>query len=230
MNKDLLKLSNLSKEFLTANSKIKILKKINVKIAYGKIVALVGPSGSGKSTLLHLIGQLDTVTSGDIFFENVNLSNVDEQEKDNIRRDKISIVYQQNNLLSDFTSLENVAIAMISSGKSKEYANNAARKILKNVGLSKRLDHFPSDLSVGEQQRVAIARAVINEPQLILADEPTGSLDQSTSKEIFNLFLKFKSQNRSIIFATHNRELADKADYKLRIIDGNIRRSNEKYK
>jgi len=129
--------------------------------------------------------------------------------------------------LNDFTSLENVAIAMISSGKNKAFANNVAKKILKTVGLSKRLYHFPSDLSVGEQQRVAIARAAINKPQLILADEPTGSLDRSTSKEIFKLFLKFKSQNRSIIYATHNRELADKADYKLKIIDGNIRRSNE---
>ena len=116
---------------------------------------------------------------------------------------------------------------MISSGKDKEQAINKAKKILGKIGLSKRLDHFPSNLSVGEQQRIAIARAVINEPQLILADEPTGSLDQTTSKEIFNLFLKFKSQNRSIIYATHNRELANRADYKLKIIDGNIRRSNE---
>jgi len=116
---------------------------------------------------------------------------------------------------------------MISSGKKKDFANNVAKRILKKVGLTKRLDHFPSDLSVGEQQRIAIARAVINEPQLILADEPTGSLDQSTSKEIFSLFLKFKSRNRSIIYATHNRELADRADYKLKIIDGNVRRSNE---
>ena len=108
---------------------------------------------------------------------------------------------------------------MICSGKNKKFASSAAKEILKKVGLSKRLDHFPSDLSVGEQQRVAIARAAINKPQLILADEPTGSLDQSTSKEIFNLFLKFKSQNRSIIYATHNRELADKADYKLKIIE-----------
>ena len=131
MNKDLLKLSNLSKEFLTANSKIKILKKINVKIAYGKIVALVGPSGSGKSTLLHLIGQLDTVTSGDIFFENVNLSNVDEQEKDNIRRDKISIVYQQNNLLYDFNVLENVIMPLLNKGIDKRTAEQKALRFLK---------------------------------------------------------------------------------------------------
>ena len=230
MNKDLLKLSNLSKEFLTANSKIKILKKINIKISYGKIIALVGPSGSGKSTLLHLIGQLDTATSGDIFFENVNLSNVDEQERDNIRRDKISIVYQQNNLLYDFNVLENVIMRLLNKGIDKKTAEQKALRILKSVKMSHRIFHFPDQLSGGEQQRTAVARAVVVEPNLILADEPTGSLDQFTSKEIFNLFLKFKSQNRSIIFATHNRELADKADYKLRIIDGNIRRSNEKYK
>ena len=175
-------------------------------------------------------GAIEFGLNGENYFERKKTSLMNDVEKDKMRINKMSIVYQQNNLLNDFTSLENVAIAMIASGKNKEFAYNAARKILKNVGLSKRLDHFPSDLSVGEQQRVAIARAFINEPQLILADEPTGSLDQSTSKEIFNLFLKFKSQNRSIIFATHNRELADKADYKLRIIDGNIRRSNEKYK
>ena len=225
----IIKTVNLSKSFFF-KKKINILKKINIEIKKGELIALLGPSGSGKSTFLHMIALLDQPSNGEIYFEGKKTSQMNDVEKDEVRGKKISIVYQQNNLLSDFTSLENVAIAMISSGKNKKYANNAARKILKNVGLSKRLDHFPSDLSVGEQQRVAIARAVINEPQLILADEPTGSLDQSTSKEIFNLFLKFKSQNRSIIFATHNRELADKADYKLRIIDGNIRRSNEKYK
>ena len=225
----IIKVVNLSKIFLLKKN-LKILKNISIEIKKGEIVALLGPSGSGKSTFLHLVALLDRPSSGEIYFEGKKTSHINDIEKDELRSKKISIVYQQNNLLSDFTSLENVAIAMISTGKNKEYANNKAKIILKNVGLSKRLDHFPNDLSVGEQQRVAIARAVINEPQLILADEPTGSLDQSTSKEIFNLFLKFKSQNRSIIFATHNRELADKADYKLRIIDGNIRRSNEKYK
>ena len=138
------------------------------------------------------------------------------------------MVYQQNNLLSDFSALENVVLAVIASGKPKEKANVEAKKILTKVGLINRLDHFPSDLSVGEQQRVAIARAVVNEPQLILADEPTGSLDQSASNEIFSLFLKFKNQNSTIVYATHNRELADRADYQLKIIDGNISRSNGK--
>ena len=223
MNKDLLKLSNLSKEFLTANSKIKILKKINVKIAYGKIVALVGPSGSGKSTLLHLIGQLDTVTSGDIFFENINLSNVDEQERDNIRRDKISIVYQQNNLLYDFNVLENVIMPLLNKGIDKRTAEQKALKILKSVKMSHRISHFPDQLSGGEQQRTAVARAVVVEPNLILADEPTGSLDRLTASEVFNLLVGLRSKNRSIIFATHNRELAELADYKLRLFDGKVR-------
>ena len=223
---NIIKTVNLSKSFFLKKN-LNILKKISVEIKKGKLLALLGPSGSGKSTFLHMIALLDQPSSGEIYFEGKKTSLMNDFEKDEMRSKKISIVYQQNNLLNDFTSLENVAIAMISFGKNKLTAMNEAKKILKKVGLSKRLDHFPSDLSVGEQQRVAIARAVINKPQLILADEPTGSLDQSTSREIFNLFLKFKSQNRSIIYATHNRELADKADYKLKIIDGNIRRSNE---
>ena len=223
---NIIKTVNISKSFFFKKS-LNILKKISIEIKKGELVALLGPSGSGKSTFLHMIALLDQPSNGEIYFEGKKTSLMDDVEKDEMRGKKISIVYQQNNLLNDFTSLENVAIAMISTGKNKEFAYNAAKKILINVGLSKRLEHFQSDLSGGAQQRVAIARAVINKPQLILADEPTGSLDQSNSKEIFNLFLKFKSQNRSIIYATHNRELADKADYKLKIIDGNIRRSNE---
>ena len=223
---NIIKTVNLSKSFFFKKN-INILKRINIEIKKGELVALLGPSGSGKSTFLHMIALLDQPSSGEIYFEGKKTSLMNDFEKDEMRSKKISIVYQQNNLLNDFTSLENVAIAMISFGKNKLTAMNEAKKILKKVGLSKRLDHFPSDLSVGEQQRVAIARAAINKPLRILADEPTGSLDQSSSGEIFNLFLKFKSQNRSIIYATHNRELADKADYKLKIIDGNIRRSNE---
>ena len=222
----IIKTINLSKSFFF-KKKLTILKKINIEIKKGELVALLGPSGSGKSTLLHLIALLDQPSSGEIYFEGKKTSILNNIKKDEIRGKKLSIVYQQNNLLSDFTALENVMIPMISSGKSKKYSSKEGKIFLNKVGLSKRIDHFPSDLSVGEQQRVAIARAFVNEPQLILADEPTGSLDQSTSEEIFNLFIKFKNQNRTIIYATHNRELADRADYKLKIIDGNIRRSNE---
>ena len=222
----IIKTVNLSKSFFF-KKKLNVLKKINIEIKKGKLTALLGPSGSGKSTFLHLIALLDSPTGGEIYFEGKKTSKMSDTEKDEMRCKKISIIYQQSNLLTDFTALENVAIAMIASGKEKKYAMNEAKKILKQVGLSSRLNHFPSDLSGGEQQRVAIARALINQPQLILADEPTGSLDLSTSREIFNLFLKFKSQNRSIMYATHNRELARRADYKLTIIDGNIRSLNE---
>ena len=222
----LIKTVNLSKSFFLGKN-LNILKKINLEIRKGDLVALLGPSGSGKSTLLHLLALLDRPSGGDIFFEGKKTSKMNNFEKDEIRSKKVSIIYQQNNLLNDFTCLENVSIALITSGKSKKHSDFEAKKILKKVGLSYRLDHFPKDLSGGEQQRVALARAIINDPQLILADEPTGSLDQSTAKEMFNLFLKFKSKNRSIVYATHNRALADKADYKLKIIDGTVRRSNE---
>ena len=223
---DLIKVVNLTKSFFLKNNLI-ILKKINVEIKKGELIALLGPSGSGKSTFLHILALLDKPTNGEIYFEGKKTSHMNNFEKDEIRGKKISMIYQQNNLLNDFTSLENVMISMIASGHNKYNADKEAKKILSKVGLSKRLDHFPTDMSVGEQQRVAIARAFINEPQVILADEPTGSLDQQTSRDVFNLFLKFKSKNRTIIYATHNRELADKADYKLKIINGIIRRSNE---
>ena len=222
MNNELIKLSNLSKEFLIPNSRVKVLKKINLKISYGSLIALIGPSGSGKSTLLHLIGQLDTPTSGNIFFENKNLTNARERDKDEIRRSKISIIYQQNNLLYDFNVIENVMMPLISRGVDKKNAEEKAKKILKNVKMSHRISHFPDQLSGGEQQRTAFARAVVVEPNLILADEPTGSLDRSTAKEVFNLLIKLKSKKRTIIFATHNRELAGLADYKLRLFDGKV--------
>jgi ABC-type lipoprotein export system ATPase subunit len=173
-----------------------------------------------------MIGLLDKPTSGQIYFQEKITNKMNENEKDQIRRKNISIIYQQNNLLNDFTSLENVSIAMISANQNKKLSITKSTKILNKVGLNSRLEHFPSDLSGGEQQRVAIARAFVNEPNLILADEPTGSLDQKTAKEIFSLFLKLKSQKRTIIYATHNRELANKADYKLLINNGSIKRLN----
>ena len=222
----LIKVTNLNKTFYFQKKKLNILRNINIDIKEGEMVALLGPSGSGKSTFLHMIGLLDKPTSGQIYFQEKITNKMSENEKDQIRRKNISIIYQQNNLLNDFTSLENVSIAMISAGQSKKLSIMESTKILKKVRLSSRLEHFPSDLSGGEQQRVAIARAFVNEPNLILADEPTGSLDQKTAKEIFDLFLKLKSQKRTIIYATHNRELANKADYKLLINNGSIKRLN----
>ena len=222
---NIIETKKLSKSYFL-NKKLNVLNNVNIKIKKGDLVALLGPSGSGKSTLLHLLALLDRPSTGEIYFDSKKISLLSEKSKDNIRGNKISIIYQQNNLLNDFSALENVEIALISSGATQKKSSLLAKALLSKVGLSKRYNHFPVDLSGGEQQRVAIARALINEPELILADEPTGSLDRFNSNEIFNFFLKMKTKKRTIIYATHNRQLADKADYKLSIIDGSIRRVN----
>ena len=227
MNKEIIKLSKISKKFVRANKNIIVLKNINLKINSGELVSLTGPSGSGKSTLLHLIALLDQPTSGEVFFKKKSFSKSTDFEKDLVRRQGISIIYQQNNLLSDFTALENVIIPLITNGYNWKDATKKATKILSLVNLSKRLNHFSTELSGGEQQRVAVARALITEPDLILADEPTGNLDRKTANEIFSLFSKLKSKDREVLYATHNRELANKADYKLNILDGNIVKKNE---
>ena len=227
MNNEIIKLLNISKTFVGSSNNINVLKNINLKIKKGDLVSLTGPSGSGKSTLLHIIALLDQPTSGEVFFKKKNFSKSNDNEKDLVRREGISIIYQHNNLLSDFTALENVVIPLVNNGYSWEESIEKAKKTLSLVYLSKRLEHFPSELSGGEQQRVAVARALVTEPDLILADEPTGSLDSNTASEIFSLFLKLKSNNRAILYATHNRELSNRADYKLNILDGNITRKNE---
>ena len=227
MNSEIIKLSKISKKFVQSNKDIVVLKNINLKIKKGELISLTGPSGSGKSTLLHIIALLDKPTSGEVFFKKKSFSKSNDNEKDLVRRRGISIIYQQNNLLSDFTALENVVIPLINNGNLWTESIKKAKKVLSLVGLSKRLNHFPSELSGGEQQRVAVARAIITEPDLILADEPTGSLDRKTANEIFLLFKKFKSKKRAILYATHNRELSNKADYKLNILNGNIVRKNE---
>jgi len=227
MNKEILKLTKISKKFAGSRKDIIVLKNINLKINKGELVSLTGPSGSGKSTLLHIIALLDQPTSGEVFFKTKSFSKSNDDERDLVRKKGISIIYQQNNLLSDFTALENVIIPLVNNGYKWNEAARKATKILSLVNLSKRVDHFPTELSGGEQQRVAVARALITEPDLILADEPTGSLDRKTANEIFSLFTKLKSKNRSILYATHNRELSNRADYKLNILDGNITRKNE---
>jgi ABC-type lipoprotein export system ATPase subunit len=220
-----LELKNISKYF-NIEKKIKVLKNLSYNFKKGKMYALMGPSGSGKSTLLNLISLIDRPTIGSIKF-NDNLVNFSNNKKNDIFRAKnIGIVYQQNNLLSDFTALENVYLANLSINNNKDSARNKAIDLLKKIGLSNRLNHFPSQLSGGECQRVAIARAIINDPEIILADEPTGSLDLNTAKEIFELLNSQKKPNRLIIFATHNRFFANKADCLLEMTDGSIKTTN----
>ena len=228
MSNEIIRLSKISKRFLGTNrNNIIVLKNVNLKINKGELISLTGPSGSGKSTLLHIIALLDQPSSGEVFFKKKNLSKSNDADKDLVRQKGISIIYQQNNLLNDFTALENVIIPMVNNGYSWSESINKGKKFLSLVKLSNRLNHFPSELSGGEQQRVAVARALITEPDLILADEPTGSLDRKTANEIFSLFLKIKSKKRAILYATHNRELTKKADYKLNLLDGNIIKKNE---
>ena len=220
-----LQLKNISKSFVS-EKKIKVLKKLSYDFHKGKVYALMGPSGSGKSTLLNLISLIDRPTIGSIKF-NKKLINFNENKKNDIFRAKnVGIVYQQNNLLPDFTALENVYLAYLSINNNKNLAISKAEDLLKKVGLSNRLDHFPSQLSGGESQRVAIARAIINDPEIILADEPTGSLDLKTAKDIFKLLNNQKKSNRLIIFATHNRFFANKADCLLEMTDGSIKTTN----
>ena len=226
MNNEILKLSKISKKFVGLNKDIIVLKNINLKVNKGELIAITGASGSGKSTLLHIIALLDKPSAGEVFFKKKSFSKSSDLEKDLVRKKEISIIYQQNNLLSDFTALENVTIPLLNNGFKLKKALKKSNKILSSVNLTKRLHHYPSELSGGEQQRVAIARALVTEPDLILADEPTGSLDRKTSNEIFSLFLKLKSKNRAIIYATHNRELSNRADYKLNILDGTMSKKN----
>ena len=220
-----LTLKNISKHFNT-EKKIKVLKNLSYNFDKGKTYSLMGPSGSGKSTLLNLISLIDRPTLGSIRFNNNSVNFTDNKKNDIFRSEKIGIIYQQNNLLPDFTALENVYLANLSMNNNKDAALAKAKDLLKKIGLSNRLDHFPSQLSGGECQRVAIARAIINNPEIILADEPTGSLDLNTAKEIFQLLNNQKNSNRLIIFATHNRFFANKADYILEMIDGSIKNTN----
>ena len=226
MNRILLETNNLKKSYENADRSITLFDNLNIKINQGDLVALVGPSGSGKSSLLHLLALLDEPSKGRITINSIETKKLSNIQKDNLRREMISIIFQDNNLLTDFTAIENVMMPLIIKGEEKKKINEKANKILKEVKLFDRSNHFPNELSGGEQQRVAIARALISETNLILADEPTGNLDFKTSKEIFSLFLKLKKLKKTIIFATHNRELANKADYKLYISDGDIKRVN----
>jgi len=226
MNKILLETINLKKTYEHKNGIIELFNNVNIKIKRGNLVALVGPSGSGKSSFLHLLALLDDPTKGKILLKNKDTKDISEEEKDQIRRKNVSIIFQDNNLLTDFTALENVMMPLIIKGEKTSSSIEKAKKILKDVKILNRINHFPNELSGGEQQRVAIARALISETDLILADEPTGNLDYKTSKDIFSYFLKLKKLNKAIIFATHNRELANKADYKLSISKGNIKRAN----
>ena len=220
-----LELKNIHKTFKTEKT-IKVLKGLSQKFKKGKIYSLMGPSGSGKSTLLNIISLIDKPSSGSMKFDKFQIDFKNNGKNDIFRAAKIGIIYQQNNLLADFTALENIYLASLSLHNDKKLAISKAKQLLKLVKLSNRSDHYPSQLSGGECQRIAIARAIINDPEVILADEPTGSLDMNTAKDVFKLLSSQKKSNRLIIFATHNRFFAKKADYLLEMTNGSVKTTN----
>ena len=224
---NIIELNNISKTF-NNQKKISVLKNLSFKFKKGKIYSLSGPSGSGKSTLLNLLSLIDRPSSGNIKIDNRNINHNEIEINDKIRSSNIGIVYQEKNLLPDFTAIENVCIASLAANNNYNIAEQESLKIIQKVGLKDRINHYPSELSGGEMQRIAISRAIVNKPRIILADEPTGSLDHENASQIFNLLFKLKNKDRVIIFATHNRFFANKADYKISLSNGKIKTINGK--
>ena len=221
---NIIELKNIVKNY-TSKKKIRVLNKINFSFKSGKIYSLMGPSGSGKYTLLNLLSLIDTPSSGTLKISNNIVNYSSKSYNDKLRANKIGIIYQDNNLLSDFTAIENVYLSRLAIDENKNKALFDAKKIIRKLGLSNRANHLASELSGGEMQRVAIARALINSPEIILADEPTGSLDLKNAKDVFKILFKLKNKNRLIIFATHNRFFANKADCKIELISGKIKKT-----
>ena len=221
---NIIELKNIVKNYNT-KKKIRVLNKVNFSFKAGKIYSLMGPSGSGKSTLLNLLSLIDIPNSGILKISNHTIDYSSKSYNDKLRANKIGIIYQDNNLLSDFTTIENIYLSRLSINENKNKAVIDAKKLIKKLGLTNRENHLASELSGGEMQRVAIARALINSPEIILADEPTGSLDLKNAKEVFKILLKLKNKNRLIIFATHNRFFANMADCKIELISGKIKKT-----
>ena len=217
-----IKIKNLTKKY-EKNKSIKVLNDISFSFEPGKTYSIMGPSGSGKSTLLNLISLIDRPTTGSIEISSNKIKSNNKIENDLIRAKQIGIIYQDKNLLPDFTALENVYLPNLLISKEKQKSIELAKKLIKNINMTGRINHFPNELSGGENQRIAIARALINDPEIILADEPTGSLDYDNAKIIFKILFNLKNKNRIIIFATHNRYFANMADCKIMMNDGNIK-------
>ncbi len=216
----MLEIKNVSKIYGEGEAKVVALNKVSLQVAKGDFIAIMGPSGSGKSTLLNIIGGLDRLSNGEVILEGKRIDNLDENALVDIRRGKIAYVFQQYHLLPSLTALENVLLPLMFCEADRQAEK--ALDILKRVGLEKRAEHKPSELSGGEQQRVAIARALVNDPSLVLADEPTGNMDQETGREILGLFDQLNKEGRGIIMVTHDPEIAKYARETIMLCDGQI--------
>ncbi len=220
-----IELQNLSKNYQN-KKQISVLKNLNYKFKIGKIYSLVGPSGSGKSTLLNILSLIDRPSNGNLIIDKKKINFKKNNKNDIFRSNNFGIIYQEKNLLNDFTALENISLAGIANGKSLSQSLKESKKILKKLKLYNRSNHLPSELSGGENQRIAIGRALINSPKIIIADEPSGNLDHKNAKEFFKILFNLKSKNRIIIFATHNRYFSNLADCRLQLINGKLKSIN----
>ncbi len=225
---EIIRLESVEKNYSMGDIVVKALDGINLSIKKGDFIAIIGPSGSGKSTMMNMIGALDIPSRGSIFLENKNIAKLHESELAQIRGRKIGFVFQSFNLIPTLTAKENVAMPMLFQGVSKIERLKKAEEILKMVGLGDRMDHLPNELSGGQKQRVAIARSLANNPEVILADEPTGNLDSKTGEEIMNLFIGLNKKDKTIIIVTHNPEIADRAQKVLKMKDGRIENAKHK--
>jgi lipoprotein-releasing system ATP-binding protein len=223
LNGTVLSLQNIERSFTQGNKTISVLRGVNLDIQSGELVGLVGASGSGKSTLLQIAGLLDKPTSGMVVIDGTEVSSANDDVRSQFRREKIGFVYQFHHLLPEFTAQENVALAAQIGGATDRQAREKAKSLLDSLGLIERLDHIPAKLSGGEQQRVAIARALAGDPKIILADEPTGNLDEDTAKRVFELLLETaKSFGVATFLATHDKALAQKLDRQLFLKEGQL--------
>jgi putative ABC transport system ATP-binding protein len=217
-----IKIRKITRDFKMGGEILRVLKGIDLDIERGEYVALMGPSGSGKSTLMNILGCLDTATSGSYELNGVNVSTMTDDELAEIRNKEIGFIFQTFNLLPRTTALENVALPMIYAGVSKADRIKRAEKVLADVGLADRMDHRPNELSGGQRQRVAVGRALVNNPSIILADEPTGNLDSKTSEEIMNLIDAIHQAGNTVILVTHEEEIAQRAKRVIRLRDGEV--------
>lgn len=218
----ILELQNVNKAYQLDSQNLQVLKNINLKIKKGEFIAIMGPSGSGKSTLMHIIGCLDTASSGKVIFEKQDVSQLSEAELAQIRNQKVGFVFQSFNLIPRTTALANVELPLIYKGLDIKERKKQAQEVLEKFGLGSRIYHFPNQLSGGEQQRVAIARALVTQPLIILADEPTGNLDSKTGAEIIKIFEYLNKAGNTVILVTHEKDIAEHAKKIIKIHDGQI--------